>query len=104
MINSTLEKAVKVEFKKRLSKYDFWYFMPPASTYGRRGIPDFICCVNGYFFAIEAKRPDKGIKGLTPLQLLHQHEIFKSNGHHHVIWNDETIDKTEKEIQILLER
>lgn len=104
MINSTLEKAVKAEFKKQLKKLGVWYHMPPASVYGMRGIPDFICCVNGYFFAIEAKRPDKRIKGLTPLQRLQMREITKSGGYHAVIWNEETIRKVIEDMQTILRK
>ena len=32
-----------------------WWFMPPANGFGRAGIPDFVGCVNGSFFAIETK-------------------------------------------------
>jgi hypothetical protein len=32
-----------------------WYFMPVPNGYGIRGIPDFIGCYQGRFFAIEAK-------------------------------------------------
>ena len=38
-----------------------WWFMPPANGFGRSGIPDIICCVNGRFFAIECKAG----KGMT---------------------------------------
>lgn len=52
----TPESLTKKAIKKILDDTPgVWYFMPPANGYGRAGIPDFICCVNGCFFAIEAK-------------------------------------------------
>lgn len=32
-----------------------WFFLPVAGIYAKKGIPDFICCANGRFLAIEAK-------------------------------------------------
>jgi Holliday junction resolvase len=51
----TPEGKVKAEIKKVLAEYGCWYFMPSMNGYGRAGIPDFIGCYNGVFFAIEAK-------------------------------------------------
>ena len=51
----TPEAKVKAEIKKVLAEYECWYFMPSMNGYGRAGIPDFIGCYNGAFFAIEAK-------------------------------------------------
>lgn len=44
-----------------------WFFMPAAHGYGVNGIPDFVGCYKGVFFAIEAKAPGK-MSTLTPLQ------------------------------------
>ena len=49
------ESDVKDDIKKVLTKHGVWYFMPSMNGYGRSGIPDFVCCVNGRFMAIEAK-------------------------------------------------
>ena len=63
---NTPEGKVKDEIRKVLDALpDCWYFMPPASPYGRAGIPDFVGHVAGRFFAIEAKA-EKGV--LTALQ------------------------------------
>lgn len=51
----TPEAKVKAAVKKELDKAGVWYFMPAANGYGRAGIPDIICCINGYFLAIECK-------------------------------------------------
>ena len=51
----TPEAKVKADIKRVLAEYDCWYFMPSMNGYGRSGIPDFIGCYQGVFFAIEAK-------------------------------------------------
>lgn len=54
-MKNTPEGKVKTRIKKRLDSMGAWYFMPVAGIMGRIGIPDFIGCYNGRFFAIEAK-------------------------------------------------
>lgn len=71
----------------------FWYYMPPASVYGQRGIPDFVCCDKGMFIAIEAKSPRKGAKGLTPLQLIVRRNILTACGKHFVVHDEESLEK-----------
>lgn len=54
----TPEGAVKAQVKKILDAYKsplVYYFMPTTGGYGRSGIPDFVGCVYGNFFAIECK-------------------------------------------------
>jgi hypothetical protein len=34
---------------------DCWYYCPVPMGYGRKGIPDFIGCYRGNFFAVECK-------------------------------------------------
>ena len=51
----TPEGKVKAWVKRTLDDAGAYYFMPPANGYGRAGIPDFVCCVNGRFLAIETK-------------------------------------------------
>lgn len=61
----TPEAKAKAEIKQVLKEFGCWYFMPMMNGYGRAGIPDFIGCWRGIFFAIEAKAED-GV--LTPQQ------------------------------------
>ena len=61
----TPEGKVKAEIKKVLADYNCWYFMPMMNGYGRSGIPDFVGCYKGQFFAVEAKAQDGK---LTPNQ------------------------------------
>ena len=54
---STPEGTVKYKIKEYLKSLApaLWYFMPVPTGYGVRGIPDFVGCYKGRFFAIEAK-------------------------------------------------
>ena len=47
------EALVKKRVKDLLIKLDIWYYMP--IPYGRIGIADFVCCVDGHFLMIETK-------------------------------------------------
>ncbi len=51
----TPESKVKAAVKKILDAHGVYHFSPAANGYGRVGVPDIICCVNGYFLALECK-------------------------------------------------
>ncbi len=55
----TPEGRVKAAVKKWLKDRGIWYYMPVQNGMGVVGIPDFICCWNGRFLAIETKAPGK---------------------------------------------
>jgi hypothetical protein len=55
----TPEGRVKEAVKKELKSRGIWYFMPMQNGFGVVGIPDFICCWEGLFLAIETKAPGK---------------------------------------------
>jgi hypothetical protein len=52
---STPESKVKAKIKAILKEHGVYYAMPIGTGYGNAGVPDFLCCVNGKFVAIEAK-------------------------------------------------
>ena len=52
---ATPEAKVKAKIKKILAEHNIYYAMPIGSGFGNAGVPDFLCCVNGFFVAIEAK-------------------------------------------------
>jgi hypothetical protein len=56
---TTPEAKVKAKIKKILEENNVYYAMPIGTGYGRSGVPDFLCCVDGKFLAIEAKATDK---------------------------------------------
>lgn len=51
------EMKVHTWLKKKIKeKYpDAYIYKPRAGTYGKKGVPDFIFCINGLFIAIEVK-------------------------------------------------
>lgn len=49
------EKAFENKIKKFLNDNGCWVVKFFANSYTKRGIPDLLACVNGYFVAIEVK-------------------------------------------------
>lgn len=81
----TPEGRVKTAVKKLLVMHGVYYFMPATHGYGRSGVPDIICCVNGRFLAIECKA---GKERVTALQEREMALIVESGGDA-VLVNDE---------------
>lgn len=52
---ATPEAKVKKRIRNLLDKHGVYYAMPMGTGYGNSGVPDFLCCHNGFFLAIEAK-------------------------------------------------
>lgn len=52
---ATPEAKVKKKVVEILHKYNAYYFFPATHGYGRSGVPDIVCCVNGKFVAFEVK-------------------------------------------------
>ena len=52
----TPEAKVKAAVGRLLKKHNIYHFSPNTHGYGRSGVPDIICCLNGgKFLAIECK-------------------------------------------------
>ena len=73
----TPESKIKKQIKAILEHYDVYYAMPIGTGFGNAGVPDFLCCVSGYFIAIEAKAGDNKP---TALQEKHMREIRNAGG------------------------
>ena len=52
---TTPEAKVKAKIKAILKAHNVYYAMPMGTGYGNSGVPDFLCCFEGFFIAIEAK-------------------------------------------------
>lgn len=87
----TPEGKVKNSVKELLHNYDVWYCMPGQNGYGRAGIPDFLCCKNGLFFAIETKSKFSS-HTLTALQAKEIDAITTHGGKAFVINEDNLAD------------
>jgi hypothetical protein len=74
---ATPESKVKAKIKAILKEHRVYYAMPIGTGYGNAGVPDFLCCINGKFLAIEAKA--NGGK-TTALQLKNLREIQDAGG------------------------
>ena len=74
---TTPEAKVKAKIKAILKTHNVYYAMPMGTGYGNSGVPDFLCCVNGKFLAIEAKA---GKGTTTALQDKNIREIKQSGG------------------------
>jgi Holliday junction resolvase len=90
----TPEGKVKTAIRKVLDAEGVYYFMPPANGFGRAGIPDIICCVGGFFFAIEVKAG----KGKTTA--LQDREIAAINNHGGIaiVVNETNINEVKEKI------
>ena len=86
---STPEAKVKAKIKTILKSYGVYYAMPIGTGYGNSGVPDFLCCVNGKFVAIEAKA---GKGQATALQLKNLQEINACGGYSCII-NENNLDR-----------
>jgi len=49
----------KQAIKKYLDSIGAWYFSPYMAGFGKSGVPDIVCCLNGKFIGIEVKRDGK---------------------------------------------
>ena len=97
---TTPESKVKDKIKKILKEHSVYYAMPMGTGYGNSGVPDFLCCVNGFFVAIEAKA---GKGETTALQDKNLKEINAAGGYTLVI-RETNIDYLKKVIQECKER
>ncbi len=80
------EEKVKAKVKKLLNQYGCWWYMPVGGSFSRAGVPDFICCQNGKFFAIETKA---GGNKATALQSREIGDIRKAGGHAWVVYEED---------------
>ena len=89
---ATPEKKVKDKVVKILKAHGVYYFFPATHGFGRSGVPDIVCCVRGFFLAIECKA---GKNKTTLLQDRELEAIAAASGRSLVI-NEENIDMVER--------
>ena len=94
---ATPEAKIKAKIKKILKDNGVYYAMPIGTGYGNSGVPDFLCCVNGNFLAIEAKA---GKGTTTALQEKNLRDIKQAGGTAAVI-AEEQLEYLEQLIQLM---
>lgn len=77
----TPEAKCKKAIRTILDAHGVYYTMPVTGGFGRSGVPDFICCHKGRFFAVEAKADTE----LTALQKKNLADIAKAGGRPFVV-------------------
>ena len=85
---ATPEAKVKAKIKDIPKAHNAYYTMPIGSGYGYAGAPDFLCCVNGQFLAIEAKAGNNKPTALQTQNLLR----IKNAGGIAMVVNEENIE------------
>jgi Holliday junction resolvase len=85
----TPEGKVKAKVVRILKDEGVYYFFPATGGYGRSGVPDIVCCVNGHFLAIECKAG----KNKPTLLQVNEIESIRRAGGVAVVANEENWDE-----------
>ena len=95
-----VKKKVKDILDAFCSNNAGYYFFPAANGYGRQGIPDVICCIQGRFVAIECKAG----KGMTTI--LQERELghIQQAGGLSFIINESSVDKLHAYLILIKEK
>ena len=91
----TPEKKVKDKVTAILRAEDVYYFFPATHGYGRSGVPDIVCCVDGYFLAIECKA---GTNKPTLLQV-REIESIRAHGGLAIVVNEQNWDMVQEYVR-----
>lgn len=79
----TPEKRFETKIKNYIDSIGGWQVKFFANAYTKSGIPDLLCCINGYFVGIEVKA-DRGTP--SELQLHNIRQIKKAGGFAFVVY------------------
>jgi hypothetical protein len=91
----TPEAKVKAKVKRILAELGAYYAMPVTGGYGNSGVPDFLVCLRGRFYAIECKA--NGGK-TTALQEKHLADIRDAGGVSLVV-HETNVETLRKELE-----
>jgi Holliday junction resolvase len=70
------EKNFENKIKKYIEAQGGWQVKFFANSFTKSGIPDILCCINGYFLAIEVKAKDGKASDLQ----IHQCNMIRQAG------------------------
>lgn len=80
----TSHAKLRKEITDWLKEIGAWYVCTNSQGYGRKGIPDILCCIRGKFVAIEVKiAPDKA----SPWQMRELHAVIEAGGISYIAWS-----------------
>lgn len=91
------EGKVKARIREIFARHGVEYTHVPASQFGKAGVGDYICCVNGIYLEVEAKA---GKGPLSELQKIRRDNIKNANGLYIKV-NERNLAKLEALIMIL---
>lgn len=97
MSASTPEGKVKAKVVDLLKKHGVWYFFPGNNGFGKSGIPDIVCCVDGSFLGIEVKADRT--KKPTALQMKCGRDIEAAGGTWMLVYDDTTLEALDAVIE-----
>ena len=94
----TPEGKIKARVRRILEINHAYHFMPATGGYGRAGVPDFVGCYYGTFYAVECKGSinDK----LTQLQQREIDRIAKAGGNAFIVYDDISLKTLEQWLRI----
>ena len=87
------EKRVENQIKKFLDRHNAYWFKTLGGSVPA-GTADIIACVNGYFIAIEVKKPSGG--KVSPLQEFHINKVKSAKG---VAFVATSVEQVESELR-----
>lgn len=94
----TPESKVKKKVTTILKEIGAYYFYPVTGGFGRSGVPDIVCCLNGNFIGIECKAGDNKA---TALQNKNLEEIQAAGGFAFLV-NEDNIDSLERVLKTMI--
>jgi hypothetical protein len=77
MASGTLEAPITKKIQRKLKAMGAFQYKTHGAADQRRGLPDIICCYQGYFVGLEVKRPGRRA---TPLQAFTLEQIRQAGG------------------------
>lgn len=93
------EKTIEDKIKEYLFQKGIYHFKVHGSKFMPAGIPDIVCCFEGWFLGIEVKRP--GAKNeQSEQQKVHERNINKSKGTYLLVDSlEEVVDYVETKLK-----
>lgn len=86
------EKNFENRLKKFLEDEGCWFVKFFANAYTKSGIPDILCCCNGYFVAVEVKASNGKP---SELQKWNVNQIINADGYGVILYPDQYEEFTE---------